>query len=405
MKSLSIHYAWIVLIGCTLTFFTMAGLNINVFSVYSPFIMEQHGFSKTEISMITSINSLAATCSVFLTTLLYKKLSLRNGMLFAGLLNASAYVFLAMADSLPAYLFASCLRGLAFGLGSMVPIAKLIDNWFLTGRTFALSIVSAASGLATLGFPSLITWIIQRYSMRISFLVSAAAFALLYLICWLLIRDDPAEMGLSPYEGKEKEKTGEKQSQEHSYRPLDSRWWVLCSAALLASTCCTACFYALSMLSSTEGMKPEAVALVVSVSGASLMVGKLLFGAVSTSAGLKKSSLVFGLFGVLGLTLCCLVRVNPAFLFAGTALLGLTVSMIVVGSVAWITDWAKPEERPEHVKVFQSVYNLGVLIFGFAAGIAADLSKGSYIPFYAASAVIALCFTVFVQLVYRWQEQ
>lgn len=275
MKSTKIHYAWVVLFGCTLMFFTIAGLSGNVYPVYSPFIMEQYGFSKTKISMISSLASLASTVSVLLTTSLYSKVSLRNGMLLAGLLNAAAFGLFGLADSFPVFLAASFLKGFSYGLGSLVPIAKIIENWFHTKRTLALSIVSAASGLATIGIPSLVTRIIQHYGIHISFYSNAVTFALIYLICWLLIRDDPSEMGLTAYEGAEKRK---KTRETKEVKPLPSSWWNFLSVALLFATSAVSCFSNLSMLTSTEGFKPETVALVVSVSGASLMTGKLLFG-------------------------------------------------------------------------------------------------------------------------------
>jgi len=404
MKPSRLHYSWVVLAGCTLVFFTIAGLSGNVYPVYSPFIMKQYGYSKTQISLIGSLGSLAATFSVFLTTGFYKRFSLRNGILISGLLNAASYVLFGLADSYLFFLAASALKGFSYGLGSMVPISMIIERWFKSKRTLALSIVSAASGLATIGIPSLVTWIIQNYGIHISFFISAAVFAALYLIAWLLIRNDPSELSMTAFEAAEKKDADTDPSESSSFRPLNERWWMLLSLSMLAATCGVTCYSNLSLLSTTEGFRPETVAIVVSVAGASLMTGKLLFGTIATSIGLKKTSFIFGIIGILGLILCCLVHFGAVFLFLGTVFLGLNLSMIVVGSVAWIKDWALPENRAEHVKVFQSLYNLGCLINGLLIGISADCFGGSYIPFYAISSLVTLAFVIVVLSAYRKQE-
>lgn len=405
-KKKKFHYAWVVLIGCTLLFFTIAGLSGNCFSVYSPFIMKQYGFSKTRISLISSVSSLAATGSVLLTTVLYKKVSLRNGVLIAGLLNAAAYGLFGLADSYPMFLLASALKGFSYGLGSMVPIALIITNWFRTKRTLALSIISASSGLATIGIPSVITWVIQHYGIHVSFLGTAALFAVLYLLVWLLIRSTPEELSLTPYEGQEAP-SGEKAVTEESepVRTLPNKWWTLLTVAIIGATCIVTCYGNLSMHSTVSGIRPEIVAIVVSTAGASLMGGKLLYGVVATAIGQKKTSLLFGIVGVAGLVSCCFTFLSIIFLFAGTVCIGIAASSLVVGSVAWVNDWALPEDRAEHVKAFQTAYNAGSLINGLLAGVLADAFGGSYIPFFALSAGITVLYIVAVDAAYRRQAR
>lgn len=399
------HYAWVVLAGCTLLFFTIAGLSGNCYPVYSPFIMKQYGFSKTMISLIGSVSSLSSTLSIILTAYFYKKISLRNGILISGLLNAAAYFLFGIADSYPAFLAASALKGFSYGLGSLVPIAMIIENWFSTGRTLALSVVSAASGLATVGVPSLITWVIKKYGIHTSFLATSAVFAVLYLISWLLIRSRPEDLSLTAYAGKDKKRAGKGDTDDTSVHPLPDRWWLFLTFSIIAATTLVTCYSSLSMFSSVEGISSETVALVVSTAGASLMIGKLLYGTVSAAIGQKTTSLVFGFTGVAGLLMCCLVSIDQAFLFAGTVCIGISTSSLVVGSVSWVNDWAEPGDRAEHVKIFQSAYNIGSLINGLLAGLMADIFGGSYKPFYAFSAFVAVGFVLTVNAAYVKQKR
>lgn len=408
MKKQKSHYAWFILAGCALMYFTTTGLGCNNFPVYSPFILKYYGYSKTKVSLISSFSSLTSTLVVLLTTKYYKVFSLKTGLLLSGFLMCLAYVTYGIADNYPLYLLGSVLRGTAYALGSMVPMSIMIDRWFLSKRTLALSIISAASGLATVGVPSVITWMIQHFGMRFSFLVSAAAFLLLYLISWLILRNDPSELDLTPYQDaadKNKGKRSESNGEDHTFRHLSEFWWTILSLSVMAGTSAVTSYANLSLLSSTEGFRPETVAIVVSVAGAGMTVGKLLFGSAATKLGLKKTSLIFGLSSVIGLLLCCLSSHGAALLFAGAGLLGLSLSAIIVGSVAWVQDWAQPEDRADHLKVFQSMYNLGSMVFGIMIGIIADFCGGSYVPFYAVAAVIAVYLVIIVQAAYRKQER
>ena len=405
MKNQRTHYAWFILAGCALMYFTTTGLGCNNFAVYSPFILKTYGYSKTKVSLIGSFSSLASTLVILLTTKYYRKFSLKTGLLLSGFLMCLAYVTYGIAESYPVYLLGSVLRGTAYALGSMVPMSIMIERWFLSKRTLALSIISAASGLATVGVPSVITWMLQRFGMRFSFLASSAVFLLLYLISWLFLRNDPSELGLMPYQDKNGEEESESAEEEHIYRHLSEFWWMILSLSVMVGTSAVTCYGNLSLLSSTEGYRPETVAIVVSASGAGMTVGKLMFGSAATKFGLKKASFMFGLTSVFGLLFCCLSSFGTVLLFAGAGLLGLSLSTLTVGSVAWVQDWAQPEDRADHLKVFQSMYNLGCMIFGILAGIMADLCGGSYIPFYAAAAVIAAYLVVIVQAAYRKQER
>lgn len=405
MKRKKVHYAWFILFGCALMYFTTTGLGCNNYSVYSPFIMNTYGYKKTQISLLSSAGSLASTLVVLLTTGFYRKFSLKKGLMISGAMMCTAYVIMGLADNYLMYLLGAVVKGSAYALGSMVPMSMMIERWFRTGQTMALSIISAASGMATIGVPSVITWAIGRFGLSNAFFIFAAALLVLYVISLLLLRNDPSEMGLSPYEDGRKNEEADTDENEQPVSCLPERWWIIMAITIFLGTSAVTCYTNLAMLSSTEGIRPEIAAIMISAAGVGMTAGKLLFGSAATSIGLRKASFLFGLISVAGLLLCCFVRLRGAVPFIGAGLTGTSLSALVVGSVAWAQDWARPEERADRIKAFQFMYNMGCMVFGIVAGVSADLCGGSYVPFYAASSVIAVYFLVTVQAAYRKQER
>ena len=194
-----IHYGWCVCVGCALLLFCTSGLSINAFTVYQPYILELNGFTNTQTSSIITVRSFFAFISMLLTGLYYKKVSLRNGMAIAGLLIASGFLIFGFAENYLLYCIGAMCVGIGYGFGTMVPIAIVLEHWFVKKRTVAISICSAITGFSTLGIPSLLTKMIESYSLKITFISEAVFIAVLTAVSFILIRDYPTDKRLLPY--------------------------------------------------------------------------------------------------------------------------------------------------------------------------------------------------------------
>lgn len=193
-----IHYSWYVCIGCALLLFCTSGLSINAFTVYQPYILEVNNFTNTQTSGIITIRSLFAFVSMFLTGFYYKKISLRKGMGIAGLLTAVGFFVFGISENYISYGFGAVCVGIGYGFGTMVPIAVMLEHWFIKKRTLAISICSTVTSFSAFGIPSLLTHMIESFSLKTTFITEAVFIALLSVISFILIRDYPKEKNLLP---------------------------------------------------------------------------------------------------------------------------------------------------------------------------------------------------------------
>ena len=180
---------WLVCLGGAVMFFVAIGRGRNLYSVYQPNIIHQKAINKTQAAWIVTTRSLFIVLGMFTAGWLCARLGIRNTVTAAMLLMALSRFQFGAARTLPAYLAAAAVTGLAYSWGGMIPLSLLINRWFQDRNTFALGLASASSGLATILLPAPITWLIQSWGLREAFWAESAFVLVLARVVHLLVRE------------------------------------------------------------------------------------------------------------------------------------------------------------------------------------------------------------------------
>lgn len=393
-----IHYGWFVCIGCALLLFCTSGLSVNAFTVYQPYILLKHAFTNTQSSTIITVRSLFSFVAMFFTGRYYKIFTLRTGIAISGILIVLGFVLFGMASGYAVCCAAAALIGLGYGFGTMIPVAIVLDHWFMQKRTFAIGICSACTGLSTLGIPSFLTWLIESYGLRTAFFSEAVCIAVLLLIAVLLIRDFPSNLNMQPY-GFGQSSAEQLRRNNTPLKTLSSGHWVLIwFMLLLLGPMMNVGYSHLTVLISTEGFNPQLTALSITVSGVALTAGKFLFGWMSDKIGTYRCNWIFGTVLIAGLVLCCVIRANTVILLLAMCCYGGGLATTSVGLTAWAGDLSVPEQYDTNVRKFQLGYAAGTFLFSSLPGALADHFNGSYIPAY----VFFIGCAIFVLLSIQW---
>ncbi len=381
MKGL--HYGWIVCLAGALTIFITMGTVSNGFAVYLPYIMDEYGLTNGQTSSLVMLRCLVAFFSMLLIRFFYDRVSLRIGIFLSAFFAGTAFVLYSFAGGYGLFCLGAAISGLAYGLGSMIPISILMGNWFYRRRALSLSICGAGSGIATIFLPLITTRLVESSSLKTSFTLEGAAIWVLAVILVILIRNDPSEKGLRPYgqgaPGTEKADA----RKSHAGRGLSPGMWVaMCAACLVMGGLANPGFSHLTVLFDSEGISAMDIALVISVVGVMIVIGKLLYGEVTDRVGGLASTILFGGILIAGHVMCCLTFTgNKTFCFAGGVALGLGYALCSIGPSVWAGDLEKPQRYGDAVRRFQVTYAGGALAFSAVPGVLADLT-GSYIPSY-----------------------
>lgn len=399
MKKL--NYSWMVCFSGALVVVCTFGMQGNVFSVYLPHI-EAMGFSGTQTSFLVTLRCVFTFASMLLVNCYYSLLSLRTGLCCAMLFSAAGSLFYSTAESMPMMCAAAAMCGISYGFGSMIPLSILMRRWFNEHQAFAISICSAGSGISTVCFPPLITWLINHGGMAFAFRVEAGFAVICAALAYLIIRDEPKMLKMEPYGSIKHEQRSA--GGGNDYDMSGKVFCLLAAVMLLMGGVVTAAIAHLSILFTSDGYSVSVGAAAVSVFGLTLFIGKFLFGVVSDRYGGRASGELCFALGTAGCAICFLCPENSvAIVVTGSILMGLGFPVASIGSSIWAADFSTEANYAKNLKWFQILYQLGGILFSFIPGVMYDMS-GSYKSSYALFAMLMLAMLLVLQMAYRQKK-
>ena len=370
------------------------GRAVNAFSVAQPYILAQNGFSNTQTSMITTVRAAAYLGCMALMPRFYGRLGYRWGTAAAALFGVLAFVLFGAAKQLWTYYLAGLVAGLSYGFGSMVPVSILITRWFREKHGLALGICAAGTGPCGRAVTfAAYDGADRKIFPRRLFYVMAGVSLLLTLIVFLLVRESPEGCGKTAYGAAVQAENTEAAS--GGAELSCGRWTALFVSMCFLGAIASPGFTHMMILFSTDGIPESTAALCVSIFGLALMLGKCVYGEACDLLGAKRASWIFGAILSAGLILCTLsgLASRPLALTAAV-LYGFGVPMSTVGLSVWAEAFSGAKRYDEVIRLFQTGYGLGALVFSFMPGLFAD-ACGSYAPSY----LVFLAFGVFSLLV------
>ena len=379
------HYAWVILVACTLITVCNVGLCSTVISAYLPYI-EATGISDSDGSMMMSIRNLFAVAGMFLVSKYYRFISIRNGVALATILGGVATLIFSVGGSVPVYYLGACVFGTAYALGSAIPTSLLLRRWFNQRRGLALGICASGSGIASIFVPVLVDTLVQRYGLRAMFWCVAGFIFVSAVVSWLLVRNAPEEKGITAYgEPVVLDVSGQERD---GYQLPAAAWGLVVMLMVMATTTSHAGYNHLSVLMTTSGYGTDVAARCLSLFGIFLTAGKFIFGAVADRVGTKWTTTGCFVLLTAGLLLPNLmdgVAMWPCLL--ACVLLGLGYPPLTVGIALWAMDVSTAETYEKTLKRMQ--------IMSSATGIFVSALPGRYYDafgnYQGAFRIIALC--------------
>jgi len=390
------HYAWVICFACLLLYLSNMGLCSHILTIYLPFI-EDTGLSHSMGSAILSVRCLSSFITTLFVSYIYKKLSLRKGIVIASLIGAAAPLVFYIGGSAFVYYIGAMLAGIAYGAGCLYPTSLLISNWFNTRKGLAIGISSAGSGVSTTIFAPIISSLIHDFSLRTAFLAQAGIMITIALIVFLLVRDTPSEMQKEPY--RKEGKVSIKQEKAEAKELTPALLGILAFMMLLNGGVGLSFFGHLSVLTINCGYSAAFAARMVSLFGFVLIFSKLIAGNIADRIGTKKCSILLIIIFIAG---CLFTQgMNGTDNFWGIIvfiLLSLGAAVYNVSPPLLAGDLAPKKHYSKTLYWLQIFYNLGGIIFTLVPGIIADNTgsyKGAYMMF-AAMMLISVSILVWV---------
>ena len=399
------HYHWVVAFCCFLLMFVNVGLPSTSFNVYQPYIVAIPGVGDSAGSIIIGVRTLLSLLCMFVVVRYYALFDCRRGSFIASLFTTACLVLFGFAQSFPLLCVASALGGIGYGLGGMVCTTLLINRWFKTDVGTAIGIGAVGSGVSSIIIPVAAEWCIRSFSLSMSFWAEGALALALGVLTYALLRDKPSDIGLSPYvnaqvaEGAENGPAAAPADSGVALPPTARAVFVL--ATVFVGAACVSSMNFLGVLLVSEGYNHAFAALILSVAGLVLTVGKLGMGRIFDVLGGLRGTVIAITTFIVGLALLCMgASGEAAFVWAGTVIFAFGLSIGSTGIPIWSLQFSLPEHRVKTVRTFQLGYAAGSFLFTLVPGVLKDL-MGSYVVSYVIMAVMlaaALAIIVWVYL-------
>lgn len=426
IEAIKRHYEKIICACCFLLLFTNVGLASTSFSVYQPYLVELPGVGHSGGSIIISIRTFISLIAMFFVARYYDKLDCRKGVAFASFCIGVGFVLYALNTSNYVGLcIGSVFTGLGYGLGGMVASTMLIGRWFKDHVATAAGIAAVGSGVAAVVVPPVVVALESTLSLSSAFAAEGVLAILDALLLYALLRNKPEDIGLTPYvdpklsrtleEGSESLQSGlgkngqdatkrsakrekpKKRSQARISRNLPPKMApvVFVAMVFVGSVSVGGSNY-LAVLFTSEGFTTEYAAMLVSISGACLMVSKLFTGVIFDKIGTAKGSLLFFAIFIAGIVMLCLSDMgNHNLALFAVLLYGTGLALGTVGISIWSIELAPRGQQVKTIKNFQIAYALGGFIFTFLPGFIME-ATGTYLVSYVMLLIMVVLAAVII---------
>jgi sugar phosphate permease len=296
--SIMIHYAWIIAFAGMLVTILAHGLGRMSYSVILPSMKDGLALTYTQLGSIAMGNFIGYLCLAITGGFLATRFGVRKVVFISLLVIGVSLFFTGFSDSFSFAFFMRLFAGAGNG-SSYVPIMALPAAWFVAKkRGLATGIVSGGIGaglfLSGIILPPVIAafgkdgWRYAWYFMGITVFVLA-------FVCYVFLRNNPKEKGLSIYGGKEEPKGGPKVTLFSAFKDVvvETEIWKLgCVYFMYGFSYIIYLTFFVAYLTKEAGVNPVAAGRIFAVLGIFSIFCGVIWGGISDVLGRRYGSML-----------------------------------------------------------------------------------------------------------------
>ncbi len=288
---------WLVAAGAVWTMIASA-IHLTGLSIMTPFVTEQLGFEIGPYQVFYSLLSLATVATMPLAGRLIGRLGARKLLVIGGIIAAAGLTIMGASSQLWHFYLAGIAVGLGVGLGCLYVPPVVVTTWFVAKRGVVMGAVMAGSGIGGIIMSQTVPRLVgvdgERW--RLGFVVLAAIMLISTIgPAWLLIRNDPAKLGLRPYgeaEVAHVDHTAAKVAAGMTYvQALRSGWFWLLYVMLTLLGVTTSIYQSIATHLRLIG-KTDDLGLFMTALTVGLVITKVLLGYLVDAIGLRASMII-----------------------------------------------------------------------------------------------------------------
>ena len=282
------HYHWVVAFVLFLAYLIYAGLENNIYSLFTIPVTTDLGVTRGAYSLGRTFSGVTGFFSSLLYIEIYRRFGHRVPAFWGHLVYAGACALYSFSQGVWAFYLGGLLSGLFASFVGTIGASQVVANWFHRFHGAVLGVIMAASGIGGALFAQIDESVIQASSWRIAMLVHAGALAFAGLLILIFVKNRPEKMGLHPLgfedgvhpDEKKRKRTltewgGEAFKGGVAKKPA---FWLLVIATFLAGVSTNTLCSIVPSHVQDQGLGADAAATVHSVMFIALAAAKILVG-------------------------------------------------------------------------------------------------------------------------------
>jgi len=194
-----IFYGWRIVAACFILLFCFGGAGFYSFSIFIKPFEEYFGWGRSQIALAGSIFLLMNGAVQPLFGRLCQKMGPRKVLIAGCLTSGVSFLLVTLTKSLWYFYLVYALLSVTLSAITFVPVSSLLSVWFERRRGTAIGLAYIGISAGGLVMSPVIGAIIGRFGWQYTFIMLGILMWVLALpVALFIIRDNPADMGLSP---------------------------------------------------------------------------------------------------------------------------------------------------------------------------------------------------------------
>lgn len=335
-KQNSIHYAWLVLIGCCMLQGGSLGLINNCAGLFYAPVCSDLGFEMGAFTLYRMLASISSALTLPLAARCLQRFDVRVVISSAVVVYGMSNVGMGTFTELWQWYLVGTVQGIASAFLLFIPAPILLNNWFHKKSGTAIGISAAFSGLVGMMGSSGLGAAIPAFGWRACYIYTGLiCIALVLPFSAFVLRYSPELKGLRPYGAEEKAvNAGAAQAQKDREAQKGIRDFLkqpIFYVALFAYAASVASGYLNSFLTPcglAAGLTMTMAAMLTTMSLCGNMTSKLVLGKASDTFGVMGTFLVSMVISCAGHLL--ILTGTTGALLAGSLFYGITMPVTSV---------------------------------------------------------------------------
>lgn len=396
-KRLPFYYGWVIAISGTFVLAIGMGIVFNCFSQFIKPVCEDLGFTRRAMSLNQTVMAVCQIPVALLWGKFIKHFKVKTIMLVSAVVCSTAFFTYSLVSNIWLFYFLSLLVGVSYTLVSVLPCTCIISNWFIEKRGLATGLCFMGSGLGGMLFNPLLSAWLLKYGWRKSFQILGIIMLVGMLICVLILKDRPEDMGLKPL-GWENGASDSHVPQElvgmdYAQAKRNTLFWGISLCGLGMNVALASMPQTCSPHLTDVGYTPGFAAGMLSISMGALSVGKIFLGYLYDRYGIRRISVMavlVGLMGIFGIYFCQ-YRIALPLIVVG---IGISCSFGTVANPIILQALFGKKDFEAIMGLFTAVSSVGTALCPLMNNAAYDFFK-SYRPAYVLWGITLLLVLVF----------